>query len=146
MLFKRKPDQSQSISGVNLTNAQVQMGQAGNDLRQTQADNQGTVHTDGLSADQVAALLAQVIEAIAQAPLPEADKTKALAYLSAAQQETQEAEPDKDLIAKNLKRMGDTLQTASDSAEAGKTLWQTIVPLLRPLAGWLGTAATIAGL
>lgn len=48
MLFKRKPGQSQSISGANITNAQVQMGQAGNDLRQTQADNQGIDQSTGL--------------------------------------------------------------------------------------------------
>jgi hypothetical protein len=40
MLFKRKPNQAQSISGANISGAQVQQGQAEENLTQTQQDNQ----------------------------------------------------------------------------------------------------------
>ena len=145
MLFKRKPDQSQSISGANITGAQVQQGQAGRDLTQAQQGNQAEIQNQGMTADDVVALLSQVEAMVRAAQMPEASKTKAIAYLGAAQQEATEPEPDKELVAKNLKRMGDTLTTANETVTAGKTLWQTVKPVLLPLASWLGVAASFLG-
>lgn len=146
MLFKRKPDQSQSISGSHISGAQVQQGQAEGNLTQTQQGNQANQHNQGLSAAEVVALLSQVEATIRGSGLPAASQDKAVAYLNAAQQEAAEPEPDKDLMAKNLKRMGDTLSTANETVTAGKTLWQTVQPMLLPVLGWLGVAAGFLGL
>jgi|GEM_PF-5554086 len=50
MLFKRKPNQSQSISGSQINGAQIQQGQAEDDLTQTQQGNQADQQNQGLSA------------------------------------------------------------------------------------------------
>jgi hypothetical protein len=146
MLFKRKPDQSQSISGSQINGAQIQQGQAVGDLTQTQQGNQTDQHNQGLSAADVVTILGQVEATIRGAGLPAASQDKAIAYLNAAQQEAAEPTPDKDLMAKNLKRMGDTLSTANETVTAGKTLWQTVQPMLLPVLGWLGVATGFLGL
>lgn len=149
MLFKRNPDQSQTISGSQITNAQVnqvQIGQADHDVVLTQSGNQGASQQLGMTGEEVVALLAQVLTTVSQAPLPDDEKTKALDYLKVAQQEAQADAPDKELIAKSLKRMGDSIKNASDTVEAGKSLWQTVKPMLLPLGGWLGKAAVILNL
>jgi len=106
MLFKRKPNQSQSISGSNISGAQIQQGQAAGDLTQTQQGNQANQQHPGL---RVVAILGQVEATIRGSGLPAAGQDKAIAYLNAAQQEAAEPEPDKYLMAKNLKRMGDNI-------------------------------------
>ena len=146
MVFKRKPNQSQSISGTNISGAQVQQGQAEGNLTQTQQGNQAHQQNQGLSAEDVVAILGQVEATIRSSGLPATSQDKAIAYLNAARQEAEEPEPDKDLVAKNLKRMGDTLTTANDTVTAGKTLWQTVQPMLLPVLGWLGIAAGLLGL
>ncbi len=146
MIFNRKPTQSQSISGANISGAQVQQGQAGRDLTQTQQGNQAEQHHQGLKAEDVVNLLVQIETTIRASNLPTDSQEKAIAYLKAAQQEAQELEPDKDLMTKNLKRMGDTISTANDTVVAGKTLWQTVQPLLLPVLGWMGVAASVLGL
>jgi len=50
MLFIRKPNQSQSISGSQINGAQIQQGQAEDDLTQTQQGNQADQQNQGLSA------------------------------------------------------------------------------------------------
>ena len=146
MLFKRKPDQSQSISGSQINGAQIQHGQAAGDLTQTQQGNQTDQQNQGLNAADVVTILGQVEATIRGAGLPAASQDKAIAYLKAAQQEAAEPAPDKDLMAKNLKRMGDILSTANETVTAGKTLWQTVQPMLLPVLGWLGVAAGLLGL
>jgi hypothetical protein len=146
MIFNRKPTQSQSISGANISGAQVQQGQAGQDLSQTQQGNQAEQHNQGLQAEDIVNLLGQIETTIRASNLPPDRQQKAIAYLNAAQQEAQEPEPDKDLMTKNLKRMGDTITTANDTMVAGKTLWQTVQPLLLPVLGWMGVAASVLGL
>ena len=141
MLFKRKPDQSQSISGSQINGAQIQHGQAAGDLTQTQQGNQTDQQNQGLNAADVVTILGQVEATIRGAGLPAASQDKAI-----AQQEAAEPAPDKDLMAKNLKRMGDILSTANETVTAGKTLWQTVQPMLLPVLGWLGVAAGLLGL
>ncbi|GEM_PF-4409442 len=65
--------------------------------------------------------------------------------LSVAQEETQTAEPDKEFAAGNLKRMAQTIETASKTVESGKTLWENVKPILKQLPAYFGVAATFFG-
>ena len=106
----------------------------------------GTQHnasSESLAQEEVMALLAEIVQLIQQSDpiLPAANKGKANKFMAAATAELEEAEPDRQLIAKNLERTAKTLQTASQTVEAGQTLWGQVSPILVKVAGWLGPAA-----
>ncbi len=46
----------------------------------------------------------------------------------------------------NLKRMAQTIETASKTVESGKTLWGNIKPVLKELPVYFGVAASFFGL
>jgi hypothetical protein len=145
MLFKRKPSHSQSISGSEITGSQVQMAQAGENLTQSQQGNQSAQQKQGLTTTEVMAIFTKIEAAIQTTNLSQEEMKKAINYLNAAKQEAQESEPDKELVAKNLKRMGDTLKMANETTNAGKTLWETVQPMLAPLVDWLGLGKHLIG-
>ncbi len=57
-----------------------------------------------------------------------------------------QAKPDKQLAAGNLKRMAQTIETASKTVESGKTLWGNVKPVLKELPAYFGVAASFFGL
>lgn len=140
-----KPSQSQSISGTQINNSQVQMTQAGGNATVSQSGNLAAAQT-GLTGMEVVALLSELEAAIKSARLPAAQETKALNYMQSAKQEAQEAEPDKDLVAKNLKRVGDALEGVDKATDAGKNLWEKGVAVFEAISPWLGPAAGLLGL
>lgn len=141
---KKQPTQSQSTSGVTATGGQVQVGQAGEDLSQTQSGQMAT-QQQGLTGTEVLALLDQLRGAIDGAAITPEQKQKLFSYLQSARQEATEPEPDKELIGQNLKRVGETMKTLKDTTEAGKSLWQTGKEVLKAIAPWVGVATAFFG-
>ena len=142
-MSKNKP--SQSISGSQIFGSQVQIGQAEGNLTQFQQDNQSAIHEDAVTTAKVIEILGEIREIVSEAELPQASKEDAIAYLSAAQKEVRQDKPDKELVAKNLKRMGDTLKTTSDTVDAGTNLWNSLQPMITALIGWFGAAKSLIG-
>jgi hypothetical protein len=85
--------------------------------------------------------LKQLSDLIQTAPVPESVKQTANQYLEAAKAEVQQQQPDKELIAKSLNRMTETLDAADKTVDSGKRFWKLIKPLLVKIATWLGAAA-----
>lgn len=145
---KSQPDtasQSQSISGTSINNSQVQMTQAGGNATSIQSGNLAAAQS-GLTGAEVVRLLVELEGAIRAARLPAAQETKALNYMQSAKQEVQEEEPDKDLVAKNLKRVGDALEGVDKATDTGKNLWEKGVKVFETISPWLGPAAALLGL
>lgn len=90
-------------------------------------------------------LLAEIEILVQQSMLPEREKGKATAYLTSAKEEVEQKEPDKELVAKNLKRASDTIKNTSETVEAGKNLWETLQKMLPPIVTWLGVAKSLLG-
>ncbi|NJP08924.1 MAG: hypothetical protein HC866_05090 [Leptolyngbyaceae cyanobacterium RU_5_1] len=121
------------------------MSQAEGNLTQTQQGNQEMVSRQVLTATDVVKLLSEIETLVQQSALSETDKGKAITYIAAAKEEVEQKRPDKELVAKNLKRAGDTIKTASETVEAAKKLWETIQKILPPIATWLGVARSLLG-
>jgi pyruvate/oxaloacetate carboxyltransferase len=136
---KKQPAQSQSISGVT-AGGQVQVVQAGRDAMVSQS---GQMATQGLSGAEVLALLEQLRGAIAATDIATEQKEEMLDYLKSAQREAGKEQPDKELVGRNLKQVGETMKTLKETTEAGKSLWQTGTEVLKAIAPWLGAAASL---
>jgi hypothetical protein len=145
-MSREKPSQTQSVTGSQISSSQVQLGQADGNLNQVQQGNQATDSEQAMTAVEAWEVLEKIGEVLKGSGLPETKQEEAIAYLNAAQKETQQPEPDKELVAKNLKRMGETLKAAGDTVDAGKSLWEKVQPILLTLIGWLGTAKSFLGL
>ena len=135
---------SQNMSGGNMYGG---MQAAGDHSTQQMETNVTQADEKQLTQADVIQMLAQIEELVKSTPeLPSADKEKSLRYLGAAKEETQAREPDKQLAAGNLKRMAQTIETASKTVESGKTLWGNIKPVLKELPAYFGVAASFFGL
>lgn len=141
-----KLSKSQSISGNQISGSQVQIGQSEGDLSQVQQGNQATDSEQAIAAVEALGVLEKIGEVLRASELPEAKKEEAIAYLNAAQKETQQPEPHKELVAMNLKRIGDTLKAAGDTVDSGKSLWEKVQPMLTSLVSWLGVARSLLGI
>jgi hypothetical protein len=144
-MSKEKPSHSQSISGVGISGSQIQLGQAEGNLAQSQQDNQAAIEEQGITATDIVKLFVEIETLVRQSALSEAERGKAIAYLTAAKEEVEQEEPDKELVAKNLKRASDTIKTTSETVESGKKLWETIQKILPPVLVWLGVTKRLLG-
>lgn len=142
-MSEEKPSQSISIRGGQVPG---QVGMAGHDATFIQQGYQTATPEKLLTPVEVVGLLTQIEELLHGANLPEPEKKKAIKYLDAAKEEAQQKKPDKDLAAKSLKRMSETLKAAGETVEAGKGLWEKVQPILVPLLSWLGVAKSFFGL
>jgi len=142
---KKQPAQSQTISNVTVNGGQMQAGQAGNDLTQNQSGQMAT-QQQGLTGDDVLALLEQLRGAIATTDISAEQKEEMLDYLKSAKREVGKEKPDKELVGRNLKQVGETMKTLKETTEAGKSLWQTGAEVFKAVSPWLGTAAALLGL
>lgn len=137
---------NQNSGGITQTNSNSPNSNAsasdGNNNQVTQSQ-QIEVPESSLSQAEVVSLLVQLLQAVQVAnALPAAEQQKVKQSLDAVKDEVaNEEEPDKAFIAKKLERTAKTLKTASETVEAGKTLWQNAKPILVKVAGWLGAAA-----
>ncbi len=103
--------------------------------------NQENASEASLTREDVLTLLAQIKTLIAATELPAEVKIEANAHLKTAQQATAQEIPKKEIALATLKNMAETLETASQTVAAGKTLWGEVRPILVRVAGWLGAAA-----
>ena len=116
---------------------------AGRDLNVTQNQQIGTSESSQLlTQTDVVKLITQLEELFRSSDLPEEKTAKAIKHLEAAKEEVQEKEPDKDFAAKNLQRATKVLKEASETVEAGSSLWQKVKPILETITPWLGVAAS----
>jgi hypothetical protein len=99
----------------------------------------------GLSQVEVCQLLKQLTERIYKLELPAESRDEALLYLGAAKKAAEKEEPNKSLMAGNLKGATEVIQTASKTIESGKSLLTNIEPILSQLPDWLGVAKDFFG-
>ena len=142
---KKQPTQSQTLSNVTVNGGQIQAGQAGGDLTQSQS-GQIANQQQGLTGDDVLALLEKLRGAIATTNISAEQKEEMLDYLKSAKREVGKENPDKELVGRNLKQVGETMKTLKETTEAGKSLWQTGAEVFKAVSPWLGTAAALLGL
>ena len=103
--------------------------------------NENQVAQEQLSKEDILDLLTQIKTLIAAADIPAEVKVEANAHLKTAQKATEQETPKKEIALATLESMAETLEEASKSVEAGKTLWNQVSPIAIKVAGWLGAAA-----
>ncbi len=135
-MFRKPPAQSQSISGTQITGSQIQMGQAGRDQELSQAGKQ-SASQQGLSGIEVVKLLGELETAVKTAGLSEDVAEETLDYLKPAKREAGKENADKDLVAQNLKKVGEVLNTVNKATDTGKNLWQKAQEVFQVIAPWL---------
>ncbi|MBD1863250.1 MULTISPECIES: hypothetical protein [Trichocoleus] len=131
-----QPTQSQSIDGANVVGSQVQMTQSGRDATANQAGNLAA-QQQGLTGGDVVKLLEELETTVKAAKLPADQEEEALDYLKSAKREAKREDADKDTVAKNLKRVGDALETADKATQ----VWDKAQEVFKNIAPWLGGAA-----
>jgi hypothetical protein len=132
-----------SQSAINSDHANQKQGY-GTNINQSSVRNEPNSSNaeQQLSKEEVVTLLAQIEEMVKTAALPDSKKEDAIiAYLTAAKEATEKEEPKKHIAAGNLKEMADTLKKASETFDAGESLWEKVQPHLGKIVIWLGTAA-----
>ena len=103
------------------------------------------MRTKSLSADDVVRILIQIESLIRQSDLSVGQKEKAVACVDMAKDEASSEEPDKDFAAKSLQKVTKMLKETNEAADAGQSLLEKIVPLLRQLPSWLGVVSHFFG-
>jgi len=93
-----------------------------------------------LSQAEVVEMLARIQALIAAADLPGEVKVAATTSLKTAQKATEREQPRTEIALDSLESMAETLETASKTVAAGKTLWEVVKPILVKVGGWLGAA------
>ncbi len=94
-----------------------------------------------ITATEVVKMLAELEEKIHNfTALPEANREKSITRLKAAKLEVKESEPDKQSIAKSLKRVNETLNEAGKTTKEVKELVEELFPTVSKVAGYLGYA------
>jgi tRNA U34 5-carboxymethylaminomethyl modifying enzyme MnmG/GidA len=146
MMFKKSqpqaPQQSQSISGSQITNAQVQQTQAGRDAI---AHQSGNLAMQGITATDVVRLLTELETTVKASTIDTADQQKILNSVRAAKDEAQREDADKEMVAKNLKRANEALEGLDKATNAGKSLWEKGQAVFKFIAPWLGAGAKLLG-
>jgi FKBP-type peptidyl-prolyl cis-trans isomerase len=129
---------SQSISGSSEVTQQAAIG---NNNQQTLDTQLKTESGRALSTAEIVELLNQIAECLRVSTLPDTTKEDAMTYLKAAKRATEREDPKKETAAINLKEMAETLENATKTVEASKSLWEKVQPILIQVAQWLGVAA-----
>lgn len=112
------------------------MGQAGRDQELSQAGKQ-SASQQGLSGIEVVKLLGELETAVKTAGLSEDVAEETLDYLKPAKREAGKENADKDLVAQNLKKVGEVLNTVNKATDTGKNLWQKAQEVFQVIAPWL---------
>ncbi len=145
MFWKKKPTQAQTISGSNVVGSQIQMTQAGENAIASQS---GTLSAQqqGLSGADVVKSLEELETFVKQSGVDAEAQQKILNSVGAAKEEAKRDDADKEMVAKNLKRAGEVLESVNKGAEAGQGLWEKGQEVFGAIAPWLGSAAKLLGL
>jgi hypothetical protein len=144
MFGKKKPTQSQSMSGVTVNGGVVQQAQAGRDLHQIQSGNLET--SQQITSAEVVRQLEFLEAAVKKSGLGQEPQEELLDYLRPAKREAAKEGGSKELVGQNLKQVSETLKAMKDSTEAGKSLWQTGQKVFKAIEPWLGVAAKLIGI
>jgi hypothetical protein len=144
MFGKKKPTQSQSMSGVTANGSVVQQAQAGRDLQQVQSGNLET--SQQMTNAEVVKQLEVLEAAVKTSSLGQDLQEELLDYLRPAKREAAKEGGSKELVGQNLKQVGETLKAMKDSTEAGKSLWKTGQEVFKAIEPWLGVAAKLIGI
>lgn len=127
---------SYSITGDN--NQAVQ----GDNNQVTQESRRDRNPGKEITQTEVIELLAELEQKILSSELPEETRNKTLSRLNAVSEDVKEAEPDKQLVAGNLKRVTENLSQATKATEEGKKLWNEVFPILKTVGTWVGLAGS----
>jgi hypothetical protein len=136
-----QPTQSQSIDGANVVASQIQMTQAGQDATANQVGDLAA-QQQGLSGADVVKLLEELETEVKAAQLLIDQEEAVLDYLKSAKREAKQEDADKDMVAKNLKRVGDAIEGADKATK----LWDKTQEVFKKIAPWLGAATKFLGL
>ncbi|MCX5963770.1 MAG: hypothetical protein NT070_11710 [Cyanobacteria bacterium] len=141
---KKQPTQSISTGNITAINSKLNQENVGRD---STTDLSGSMATQqqGLTGNDVIALLEQLRGAIESSSLTADQKEELQDYLKAAKREAGKESPDKELIGKNLKNVGETMKNLKETTEAGKSLWQTGAEVFKAIAPWVGVATAFFG-
>ena len=141
---KKQPNQSISTGNIAATNSKLSQQNAG---EKAIVDQSGAMASQeqGLTGADVIALLETLKGAIETSGLTADQKEELQDYLKVAKREAGKESPDKDLIGKNLKNVGETMKNLKETTEAGKTLWETGVEVFKTIAPWVGVATAFFG-
>lgn len=127
---------SYSVKGNN--NKVVQ----GDNNQVTQESRRDTNPGSEITQAEVIKLLAELEQKISSSQLPEETRTKTISRLNTVSEDIKEAEPDKQLVAGNLKRVTENLSQATKATEEGKKLWNEVFPILKTVGTWVGLAGS----
>ena len=122
---QNKGNQNQFIQGENIT------------IRQQSQNISDKDRGEELTQKEVITLLADIKDKIADSPLSKDFQDKAIKRLDIIADDVQVKEPNKQLIASNLKQVTDVLAEASKTTAEGKKVWENVQPIILQLAGWL---------
>ncbi|MEO0534381.1 MAG: hypothetical protein AAF215_11030 [Cyanobacteria bacterium P01_A01_bin.123] len=139
---KGESSQSFSISGSHVSNVQVG-GQAGGnqEIIQNQRVSQGSMEV-GLTQANVVEIISKIDTLIRCSKMSEVQKAEALSYLKATKEDAQEQDPDKQSVAKGLRRTKNFLKDTNDTFESGAVLFQNVQQLIKKLLPWLGVSVS----
>ena len=133
-----KSSQSMNFKGGDFS--QVQIGQAGGDLKQVFTINEPTETVP--TSEDVIAILQEITQLLQSSQLSSDQKKKASRYLDAAKEAVSDDEPDKQYVAGSLQQATKVFREASTTVEAGQGLWEKTKPLVTKLLPYLGVAAS----
>ena len=150
-IFKRKaskqqPSNNQSISNSRISDASIQISNAGENISQVQQGSLSTESHQTLSLEEVIHLFQVIESSIKSANLADIDKRTLADYLGTASKEVQQSNPNKDVITQRLKRISSLFSSINETSDEGETLWKTVKPKLLSIAGYLGIAKSLIGL
>ncbi|KYC42706.1 hypothetical protein WA1_15305 [Scytonema hofmannii PCC 7110] len=95
-----------------------------------------------LTKDEVINLLAELEYLVQETEIPKQLKEDVIENLTNTKKALSKAEPQKKVANGNLDTMTETLEKASKTVDACKTLWDKAKPIVVKVASWLGTAAS----
>jgi hypothetical protein len=130
---------SQSISGGSTIHGGLQASSGDQNSFAMGANVSGS-DSNAITQDKVHELLSRMELVIQQHELPANSKDEAIAYLGAAKKAAEKEEPNKSLMAGNLKGVQEAIKVTSETLESSKSLWKNVEPILLELSGWLGVA------
>ncbi|NEP76453.1 hypothetical protein [Okeania sp. SIO2G5] len=135
-MTKRPGSITQSNSGSMSGGLQAAIGSNNSQVM----NSTGSTKSNELSQAEAVEVLEQIKVLISNSVIPEVAKGKAATYVEAAKIEAEEANPDKQLISRNLERVTKNLEEVDKTVDAGKSILSKIIPLTLKLATWLGAA------
>ncbi|NEQ50643.1 MAG: hypothetical protein F6K11_11000 [Leptolyngbya sp. SIO3F4] len=133
-----KSSQSIQISGGDFS--QVQIGQAGGDVKQVFNVNEASDEMP--TSEEIVATLQEIVQLLNDSQLGAEQKRKATRYVEAAKEAVTDDEPDKRYVAGSLQQATKIFKEASTTVEAGQGLWDRVKPLVTKLIPYLGVAVS----